>query len=80
MRGHFRGHDRRVDGRDDLRLQPRLLVQADLQVGEQDPGGLRARIRFQALPLIMRERFAEVVLTVGRRTGTQACGECEKCQ
>jgi hypothetical protein len=72
------GDERRVHGCGDLRLEPCLLVQADFQVREQDPRRFFGRIAKAALMLVMRERFAQVLLAVGRRTRFQGIGECRK--
>jgi hypothetical protein len=72
------GRERRIDRGGNLRLQPHLLVQPDLHVGEQHPGGARRAIGFAALPLIVGERVAQVVLPVRRRTAAQVRREGEK--
>ena len=59
----------------DLRLQARLLVEADLEVREH--GELRARLRIALDPpaLVARERLAQVALPLGRVAGPQSVEE-----
>ena len=59
----------------DLRLQARLLVEADLEVRED--GELRARLRIPLEPpaLVPRERLAQVALPLGRVAGPQSVEE-----
>jgi hypothetical protein len=57
-------HDGRVECLHDLGLETGLLVEADLEVGEQDELRARSRIDFEARPMVARERLAQVPLTV----------------
>ncbi len=69
---------RRIDGRDNLRLQTGLLMQADFQVRQQDPRGTRGGVCLVPLLLVVRKCFAQVVLPFWRGAGTELCSECEK--
>ena len=57
-------HDGRVECRRDLGLETGLLMEADLEVGEQDQLRARCRIDFEARPVVTRERLAQVALAV----------------
>ena len=57
-------HDGRVECRRDLGLETGLLMEADLEVGEQDQLRARDWIDFEASPMVARERLAQVTLPV----------------
>ena len=57
-------HDGRVKRLRDLGLETGLLMEADLEVGEQDELRARSRIDFEARPMVARERLAQVTLPV----------------
>jgi hypothetical protein len=57
---------RSVEGLEDLRLEPGLLVKADAQVGEQETLGSRLRVGRGQRVVIPPERGPEMVLAVGR--------------
>ena len=57
--------DRSVEGLEDLRLEPGLLVKADAQVGEQETLGSRLRVGRGQRAVIPPEGDPEMVLAVG---------------
>ena len=57
-------HDGRVECRRDLGLETGLLMEANLEVGEQDQLRARCRIDFEARPVVPSERLAQVALAV----------------
>ena len=57
-------HDGRVECLRDLGLETGLLMEADLEVGEQDELRARFRIDFEARPMVASKRLAQVTLTV----------------
>ncbi len=66
MRLHLlRLRDGRVECLGDLGLQPRLLVQADAEVGEQDLLGAAVGVRRRQGAAISRERHPQEILAVG---------------
>jgi hypothetical protein len=72
--------DRRVDRGADLRLQPRLLVQPDLEVRQHDPLCASRRVLLEALALVAGERLAQVALAIGRLAGGEAIQEQLECR
>ena len=64
-----------VERLSDLGLQARLLVKRDLDVGQQQELGTRLEIAFEEQPVVSQERLAQVVLSLGRITGSQLVTE-----
>ena len=64
-----------VQRRDDFRLQSRLLVKPDLQVGEQQQLGPGFLVWLIQNLMIVRESSAQPALPLGRFTGSQAGAE-----
>ena len=58
--------DARVERLRDVRLETGLLMEADLEVGEQHELGARDRVGLEASPVVARERLAQVALPVRR--------------
>ena len=65
-------HERCVQRLDDLLLQPRLLVEADLETCEHAELRMRLRVGLGALLLVVHERLAQQPLTVRRLTGAES--------
>ncbi len=64
--------DRRIHGRQDLRLQPRLFVEADLQIGQQQQLGAGRVVGCLQRFAIMTERLPQIALASRWFTGEQA--------
>ena len=64
--GRHAGRRPRLQRGLDLRLEPDLLVEADLEVGEKDELCPLDRVGLEAGPVVVRERLAQVALA-GRR-------------
>ena len=62
---------RRVQRRGDFRLQPRLLVQADFQVGQQQQLGPPPGITLEQSRIVTGKGLAQIALPVGRITRAQ---------
>jgi hypothetical protein len=60
---------------DGLLLQPRLLVEADLETCEHAELRMRLRVGLGALLLVVHERLAQQPLTVRRLTGAESLEE-----
>jgi hypothetical protein len=69
------GHERCVERLADLLLQPGLLVEADLEVGEHAELRMRLRIALDPLRPIVREGVAQVTLARGRVAGPEPVQE-----
>ncbi|HEX6658404.1 MAG TPA: hypothetical protein VF065_10005, partial [Ilumatobacter sp.] len=71
-------HDARVERRRDLGLETGLLVEADLEVGEQDELRALDGIDFEARPMVASECLAQVPLPVGRLARREPFDESDK--
>ncbi len=67
--------DARVERLRDLRLEPGLLMEADLEVGEQNELRARYRVDLETRPLVARERLSQVTLPVGRLARSEPFNE-----
>ena len=59
----------RIEGLFDLRLKPCLLVEADIQVGQQNQFRLGLTILLESGPLLIREGLPKESLSGGRIAG-----------